>query len=547
MSSTVEQYLAEYKMDRRDYVQGANEIIRTNKKVRDSQEKLEKPIKIPAPQVSGGKGGSSGGIGAMFEKEINLPGLSSANRLISGYAAGVAALGTAYLGTAFAASVAAADFDSLVKSLEAVDGSSKEAQKSLADLKNLAKQPGLGFEEGVRAYVGLRNADLDRGFSEKLISEFANANARAGGGKETFDRIMMAVRQIAVSPNLRGQDLMQLNEANLPVQLLLKKHFGTGDSEELTHRGVTSKQALEGLVAELEKLPRVSGGAKNSLDNLSDAIKFAFVDFGMGVNSNVLGNVDKSTDIVTQMTEAGVFKDLGETVSQALLDVLHVDDMTGLLREIVYGVDLGSIFLRNIAMNVADMAHAGSSFLNLVADVTTFGATAYFRKQMEKQQKDDAPSPFDEAGKNQEARDAKMMANAIIGGDVDRVRDLGGSDHDVAQALRNKKKQDQKKAASLGDQANNHVNNTLGKIETNTRKSADVLQKQFDRTQSIIGGSRIGGKGITSIELAGLKRMGGAHHKIKSAVMGMIQAIYEYAAESADNHQLYNLRGAYAD
>lgn len=560
-------YIAEFKMDRKDYVRGGNDIVDTDKKIIASQAKVQSVYQVTQnrlknqfkPQVAGAgaKSSNNADAGKMFESALS--GLSSGLKTTLG---AVAAVEGAGLGAMIASSLQAANFDALVKSLEAVDGGAKNAQKSLSDLKQLAKAPGLGFEEAVRAYAGLRNADLSRSFSEKLISEFANANARAGGGKEQFDRVMLAIRQIAVKPHLAGQELMQLNEAGIPVQNLLKKHFGTGDSEELSRRGVTSKQALEGLLVELEKLPRVVGGAKNSIENLQDSLNFAVIDFGTSLNNHLMGGVDKAGDLVAQLTSGGYFASLGDTVGQALQDALQAESWGDILDRIAEGIDLIAIFARNIALNTPELVDHVKGLGQSIADgLSPVGReTRDLRAAAEKRfggEDKSAPTPFEEAETNEAVRHQDALAKWAAAGDVDALNAhedwLKKLPAATQTAYRNQvQRNSKKKGGGTAADAFNAALEAKGDpqvaaIEKNTRRAAEVLQKTFDATQRIIGGGAIGGKGITPIELGRYRSGGRGGSEIHYYMNGLIAALYKAVATGHDDASAYNLRQNYAD
>lgn len=548
MANTVEAYLAEYRMDRKDYLAGSKDIIHANKAMEESSKKLNSTFattqarlknqfkEVAKPPAS--KGG--GDVGDWMQKNIgtmsDLGPLKQVVGVVGGlYAAGIAA--------AIGASSAAAEFDSLVKSLEAVDGGSKNAEKSLADLKKLAKEPGLGFEQAVRAYAGLRNSDLTQSFSETLIKEFANANARAGGGMEQFDRVMLAIRQIAVKPQLHGQELLQLNEAGIPVQTLLQKHFGTSDTEKLAAAGISSKQILEGLVQELEKLPRVAGGAKNSLDNFQDAMHFAIIDIGTGINNHMLGGLDKASDEATALGDAGYWSSLGDTVGQAFEDALGATNWTETFDAMATGITAMAVGMRNLTQNAEG---AGTGARKAWRWATTWGT--HWDDKIDSDGLDTA---------SETERSMKVLHEQTLWGAAKKGNTKFLEDHQdwmedetpqmrkslLALAKRNSKKTFGDKVAEAVAAPDPH----LIDISHNTRRTADILQKQYDREQRIIGGGAIGGKGLTPIELSGMRRAGGAHAKLHRIMGDFLFAITEYASQVSDSNQTYNSRMGYAD
>jgi tape measure domain-containing protein len=250
----------------------------------------------------------------------------------------------------------AAEFDSLRQSLVSVEGDAKKAGDALARLKELAKAPGLGFEEAVRGYSGLRNAGLTQQFAERLIKEFANANARGGGNAETFGRILTQIRQAAGRQFLAQEDLTPIGEAGIPINKILKDTFGTGDTEELKKNGITAQRALEGIVDSLSKLQRVAGGQQNEFDNLGDAIKFALISAGEGLNQGLLPYVNKFSAAVSELQESGVIESAFSGIAQNVIEMLGgaSDDTAASLIPLVAGMQTLSGGFRNLTLNVKE-------------------------------------------------------------------------------------------------------------------------------------------------------------------------------------------------
>lgn len=261
--------------------------------------------------------------GGSFMQALGGPGLN----VLKTAAAGFLALGGAMAGLSAVSMRNAADFESLQLALAAVEGSAGKATSAMADLKKIAMLPGLGFEEAVSGYLKLRNSGVDSGFSKQIIEAFGKANARSGGGKEQFDRIMLAVSQIALKPNLSGEELMQLNEANIPASRVIKERFGTTDGEALKKMGVTSGMVLQALTDEFSKMAGSASGAKNSFDNLNDAMKFASVAFGQGLNDALLKDVDSLSNAFNKLQESGALQALGEALGNMASSTLG--DLTG--------------------------------------------------------------------------------------------------------------------------------------------------------------------------------------------------------------------------
>lgn len=292
MASVVDTLITEYKLDSKGYTSNAADVVTSTNKMGGA--------------VNGLKAGLMAGLG-----------------IATAFAGAIAAAVAAFVAVGAQAARAAADFDALVKSLEAVVGGSKRAAEALVVLREIARAPGIGLKEAIGGFTGLVNAGLSPGFAARALREFANANAKAGGGPEQFAGIIRQVSQMATKPFLQGEELSTLTENGIPAYRLIKDIFGTSDTEELKKRGIGSAQVLTALVAALEKTERVAGGAKNSFDNLGDAWDYAMVTMGQAVNESIMPMVNALAELVDVASRAGVFKSLAET----FLSMFRIDEV----------------------------------------------------------------------------------------------------------------------------------------------------------------------------------------------------------------------------
>ena len=294
MATTVDELITKYTLDPSGYVTGGAVVTRTTKTISDDTDKAVVSMKSRFAELESG-------IRAGFN-------------VLTAFGGAMVGIAAAYTAFGFASMQAAAQNEAMVKSLEAVVGSADKAQSVLKLLRDAAKAPGLGYSEAVQGFTGLTNSGLSGGLAYDVITQFANANARAGGGKDEFGRIMRAITQMSTKPFLQGDELLQLTEANLPAHKMVADKFGTSDTEELKRRGITSRMVIAGLVEELSHLERVGGGAKNAFDNAGDAFNYMQVKIGEGINRAVLPFANAMTEVIEVFSDAGVFGDLADTI-----------------------------------------------------------------------------------------------------------------------------------------------------------------------------------------------------------------------------------------
>jgi tape measure domain-containing protein len=174
---------------------------------------------------------------------------------------------------ALASGKAAADLDALRRGLQAVAGSASEAAKQLAVAAELAKLPGLGFREAVQALIQLQAGGFQFQESARIIREFGNALALVGRGREDLNEVIRQLTQLAARGKVTADNLKPIIERVPQVAQIIRKEFGTLDTEVLQKMGVSAQRFIDVLVRGLSDLPRVTGGIRNDFENLRDAME----------------------------------------------------------------------------------------------------------------------------------------------------------------------------------------------------------------------------------------------------------------------------------
>lgn len=193
-------------------------------------------------------------------------GLASVGATLSiGLTAPLVALGAASVD-------AAVRLDSLKRGLAAIVGSSDEANRQLARLTQIAKLPGIGFEEAIQGSIRLQAVGFSAAEAEKNLREFANAVALTGGGRDELTRVTVQLGQLAAKGKVLSQDLRPIIEAAPAVGRALLQAFGTVNAADIQELGLSSKEFLGVLTDELSRLPRAAAGAKNSFENFRDEV-----------------------------------------------------------------------------------------------------------------------------------------------------------------------------------------------------------------------------------------------------------------------------------
>jgi len=466
MSSTVDTLITKYVLDDSKYKSGASAVVNATGAVDNAFKKATASTSFLGQIQSG------------FDR---------AKPIIMGVVGAVGAVGASFVALGLTSSRAAADFDAQVQALTAIEGSAKRAKDALAELKDAAKLPGLGFQEAVTGFTQLRRAGVDAATAMMLIRGAGKANALAGGGREEFGRIGLALGQIAVKPQLQGEELLQLVEAGVNAYGIIKEAFGTADTEKLKQAGITSRQVITALAIGMNKLPSVGDTAKNAIENFGQAVDFAMIRIGQAVNSAALPYITKFTDAVEGLSDSGVIDSFGQTIVGIFESALPAsDDFQMSLIEVGAGFVTAAAATRNFILNLQDLWKFFSKFVPLspvldFASGTTQGL-----------------SPVDEGD--------RFKAGALLNLERQRQARERQKKEDAERKL--KEDADRKK---IEEDAKNNKNSTKPELVKQTNYLQQIAQNtRPDLKKIALGGGNLGAQGISATTLSAMRgRKGG--------------------------------------
>lgn len=198
----------------------------------------------------------------------------------------------------------AVELDSLKRGLTAIVGSANEAGKQLSRLTEIAKLPGIGFQEAIQGSIRLQAVGFSASVAEKALREFANAVALTGGGRDELTRITVQLGQLSAKGRVLSQDLRPIIEAGPAVGRALKEAFGTVNAEDIQALGLSSEEFLDNLLKQLETLPRAAAGARNTFENFSDVVFRASAAIGEGILPALTAVIEFIEPIVTRLATA---------------------------------------------------------------------------------------------------------------------------------------------------------------------------------------------------------------------------------------------------
>ena len=178
---------------------------------------------------------------------------------------------------------AAKAYDSQVRGLAAYSRNAEELQAQLSRLQEIAKLPGLGLKEVRAGVLQLEAAGISAQTSERALMAFGNALALVGRGKSELDGVILALGQIASKGQISAEEINQIAERVPQVRQALVTAFGTASTEAIQKMGLSANDAITRIISAMEQLPKATGGAITTFENLQDAIERAFLPIGRGI------------------------------------------------------------------------------------------------------------------------------------------------------------------------------------------------------------------------------------------------------------------------
>ena len=212
------------------------------------------------------------------------------------------------LGVGAGAIKAFSDIERLEKGLTAVMGSSEAAAIELQNLREVAKLPGLGFEEAVQGSIRLQAVGLSANEARETLSAFGAAIAATGGSAQNLESVQYQLTQM-ISKNRILQEDFSIIQENVPlVGKAIEAAFGTRNIEQIRNSGISAAEFNRRLIEQLKILPEVqnvTGGLGNAFENFGDSVKVSFAELGRSINTalNLEGVLDGLANAVQNVVD----------------------------------------------------------------------------------------------------------------------------------------------------------------------------------------------------------------------------------------------------
>jgi tape measure domain-containing protein len=212
---------------------------------------------------------------------------------------------------------------------------------------------------------------------EEYLTAFGNAITMTGGGDEQFTRIVRVFGQMSSSGKVLGQDMNQLAQ-NLPgydVWQALADGAGTSVTElrRLQDLGqldnlLTGNQAVEILVAGMEKIPGAAGAMERRMNTLGGAIEKFRETAQFAMSKGLVPFSETAQDVLSDPVILNSVEDLsfafGDLLSTALQDVRpELDDLAVAGENLLGAFESWTPVLTQIVDGLGDVVNVVSALI----------------------------------------------------------------------------------------------------------------------------------------------------------------------------------------
>lgn len=435
----------------------------------------------------------------------------------AGAAAGAYSLGRSALD-------AAARMEALQMALKSNTSGTQELQAVTKDLAAIAKLPAINLEQAYLGFIQLKAAKLSTKEAEDGLRGVAKAAAAVAATPDQFGRAINGLQQIANSTKPLQEDINILRDSLPNAVQLLDKAFGKSRAEDIAAMGLSGREVAMRFIQIANTVPAVEGGIGNMIVNMEDAFRQLNESIGrlaakfleafgprvqevVGKLTDLFDRLSKNGDAVDKIMRVAFTFMVGSVVAGAIKNVAAITEAFIVLRKAIQSVAVAE------AMAVA-IASPGKAIAAIGAALAIgAGATFAINKMFD--------SMFGKGGGGEKAGPVQINIPPAVqpftaGGSAGAVGAVGTGQMNTFSALQEKPGPGASRGgrlihtlaqlvanlALIPDPRNPKSNNPLGilgKIEQNTKATADVLQLR----RQTLGGGPIGAYGVTAAELSG--------------------------------------------
>ena len=169
----------------------------------------------------------------------------------------------------------AAEMETYKMQFETLYGSAQKAQQVLDQIKQFAATTPYEIAELTDAWRLMKAYGLEPNL--RMMRAIGDAAASLGGGRETFQGIIVALGQMYAKGKVSAEELMQLAERGVPVYEILEEKLGLTRKQiaNIGAAGIPAQRAIEAIVQGMEErfgggMERLSKTWQGTISNLRD-------------------------------------------------------------------------------------------------------------------------------------------------------------------------------------------------------------------------------------------------------------------------------------
>ena len=211
----------------------------------------------------------------------------------------------------------------------ALTGSARLANQEIERMRQVARLPGVTFEQAVRAQIILTGLGVAAGDSASVIGELGNALALSGGTAVEFGRALRGLQQIVSRGNVQQEEINQITEAVPIFPRILQRAFGGTQAEDIRAivgegRDAVLNNFLPAITRAFQQEGRASvDGFNNSVLNLGNS----FFELRASLGESFLPVVTRLLQALTGLIDA--IKDANEATGGFIGDLTLVGTALG--------------------------------------------------------------------------------------------------------------------------------------------------------------------------------------------------------------------------
>jgi len=212
--------------------------------------------------------------------------------------------------------------------LEALEGSSEKASKSMDWITDFATKTPLQLDQVVEGFANLKTFGLDP--MDGTFMALVDTMAMSGQGAEHLSGLTLALGQAWTKGKLQGEEALQLIERGVPVWDLLGKKYNmtAGELQELSSKGKLGRDVIKDLIELMgeraagssEKFSKSFAGIKTNIADIAQ--QFQLMVMNAGLFDFIKDKAKTLLDTFKEMQADGSLKEWAKTISDNIVETL---------------------------------------------------------------------------------------------------------------------------------------------------------------------------------------------------------------------------------